>query len=222
VPVPRTAVLTPDLALDPALWGEFVILKPSNLATTSRGMGVRLVRTTRVRYRPPSDYPREHPGRYGPMIVQEFIDTGARISVYRALTLFGEPLYVNLERADAPRPGPGASEAEVERHPMTLQQAPSTNSFVADPDVIAVARAAYAALPEAPLQGCDILRQAGSGALYVLEVNPGGNTWHFSSDHLAADRAANGPELERQRRQQFDAFRTAARVLVERTRREAE
>lgn len=65
------------------------------------------------------------------------------------------------------------------------------------------------------------IRDAMTGALYVLEVNAGGNTWHLSSDQLAQIREANGPEFERRRLEQFDAPRTAARVLAETTRAEA-
>ena len=82
--------------------------------------------------------------------------------------------------------------------------------------MLAIARLAHAAIPEVPLKGCDIIRDAGSGRLYVLEVNPGGNTWHFSSRFLAGIRARNGPDFEAQRIRQFEAFRTAARVLAER------
>lgn len=223
VPVPRTAVLRPGLRLDPAVWGEFVILKPSDLTTSSYGQGIQLIRTERVRFRDPADYPPDHPGRLGPMLVQQFIDTGERVSLYRALTLFGEPLYLTLDRSLRPRVDLAASDGEIERAMVASQAiAEDERMLVGDPDVIAIARAAHAAIPEVPLKGCDILREAGTGRLYVLEVNPGGNTWHFSSSHLAAHRRENGEAFERLRREQFDALRTAARVLVERTRAEAE
>src|SRR4029077_18625323 len=57
VPVPRTAVLTPDLVLDPTVWGEFVIVKPMDLARSSHGHGVQLMRTSRVRFKATSEYP---------------------------------------------------------------------------------------------------------------------------------------------------------------------
>ena len=94
-------------------------------------------------------------------------------------------------------------------------------TFVRPPDVLEVARTAHAAMPEIPLKGCDIMREAGSGRFYVLEVNPGGNTWHFSSRFLADIRRKNGVAFEQERRRQFDAMRTAARVLVEKTLSEA-
>jgi hypothetical protein len=53
-------------------------------------------------------------------------------------------------------------------------------------------------------------------------VNSGGNTWHFSSRYSAALRRSYGADYELQRRQQFDAMRTAARALVARTNAEAE
>lgn len=222
VPVPRTATLTPDLRLDPAVWGDLVILKPSDLDRSSNGLGVQLIRTSRVRFKAPSEYPPDHPGSHGPMLVQQFINTGDRIAVYRILTLFGEPLYIILNRAEERRVDLGAPDEAIENAVVATNVAKREKLFVEDADVIAMARAADAAMPEIPLKGSDIARDAATGALCVLEVNPGGNTWHFSSDVLAAARRANGPEFERRRLEQFDALRTAARVLVDRTRREAE
>lgn len=222
VPVPRTALLTPHLKLDPAAWGEFVVVKPTDLSTSSRGSGIRLVRTRRVRYIAPQNYPPGHPGRCGPMMVQQFIDTGERISLYRVLTLFGEPLYSVLDRGIRPRPPLTAPDEILDRIAIATQTVDTRGELVVEADVLAIARAAHAAIPEVPLKGCDIARDGRTGSLYVLEVNPGGNTWHFSSRYLGRERATNGAAFEQQRIRQFDAFRTAARVLVDRTRAEAE
>ena len=54
----------------------------------------------------------------------------------------------------------------------------------------------------------------------MLEANPGGNTWIFSKGELSA-RLKNALKVERLS-DPFDAFTTAARVLVERTRSEAQ
>lgn len=222
VPVPRTALLTPNLTLDPAEWGDMVVVKPSDLGTSSFGRGIQLMRTDRVRYIPPSQYPEDHPARRGPMIVQQFIDTGDRISLYRVLTLFGEPLYCQLNFGDQPRVSLNATNEEIESAVIATQAVDKEKHFVTDADVLSVARAAYRAIPEAALHGCDVIREQTTGRLFVLEVNPTGNTWHFSSDFLAETRRENGPEFEARRLQQFDAFRTAARILVERTNAEAE
>ncbi|MEJ0012474.1 MAG: hypothetical protein WDM94_07545 [Bauldia sp.] len=222
LPVPRTALLTPDLKLDPADWGEFVILKPTDRKTSSRGAGIALMRTARVAYRAPEEYPAGHPGRVAPMLVQQFIDTGENITVCRVLTFFGEPLYAMVDRAADRRAPLTAPDAEIEATVIASQAAVRHESyFVQEERILALARAAAAVVPEAPLKGIDIVREAASGKLYVLELNMGGNTWHFSSGQQARERALNGREFEMRRHAQFDAFRTAARVLVARTRAEA-
>jgi hypothetical protein len=223
VSVPLTALLTPDLRLDPAEWGEFVILKPTDMFTSSRGFGIQLKRTSQVTYVAPKDYPKGHPGRRGPMLVQQFINTGNHITSYRVLTLFGEPLYAMRDRNPEERASLDAPDAEIETTVIASQKIQGhASAFVSDPDILATARAAHAALPEIPLKGCDILREEATGKLYVLELNCGGNTWHFSSAQQARERAMHGPEFERERRNQFDAFRAAARVLVARTNEEAQ
>jgi hypothetical protein len=221
VRVPRTAVLGPDTRLDPAVWGAFVVIKPADLATASYGAGIRLSRTERVRYRPPAEFPAGSPGRRAPMLVQQFIDSGEYVEVYRVLTLFGEPLYCQRMVSRQPRVALDADDATIESAIIASQALDEVETFVSPADVLGVARSAHAALPDVPLKGCDITRDAKSGLLYVLEVNPGGNTWHFSSAFLAEIRKANGPAFELERRQQFDAMRTAARVLVAKTLQEA-
>ena len=98
------------------------------------------------------------------------------------------------------------------------------HDFPIDPGIIALARAAHNAIPEIPLKGCDVVRDHKTGKPYVLELNCGGNTWHFSSNFNPDQRDTSEAALERRRRRrrQFDAMRTAARVLVARTNSEAE
>jgi glutathione synthase/RimK-type ligase-like ATP-grasp enzyme len=223
VPVPRTAVLTPDLNLDPAEWGELVVLKPTDIPTSSRGKGINLVRTSRVRYKQPEEYPPDHPGRLGPMMVQQYIDTGEKLTGHRVLTFFGEPLCTHFSRSSAARVGPSASDEQIENAIVAMQAGGDRERILTiDEEVIALARRAHAALPEIPLKGCDIIREASSGRLYVLELNSGGNTWHFSSDFATHIRHYHGSEFVLRQRQQFDAMRTAARVLVDRVRSEAD
>ena len=59
---------------------------------------------------------------------------------------------------------------------------PIRREFTRDTDILDLASWTYSALPEIALQGVDILREASSGKLYVLEANPGGNTWIFSKE----------------------------------------
>ena len=224
LPVPTTAVLTPDFVADPRMLGPLVVVKPTDVGTSSRGSGIQLMRTERVRYIAPEDYPDGHPGRLGPMLVQRFVDTGSSVAAYRVLTLFGDPLYCQLSELAVPRVPLDADDAALESASIAIQagSALRRRSFVYHADVVWLARKVHAALPEIPLKGIDILREAGTGRLFVLETNPGGNTWHFSSDFLAATRAAEPPELAQQRLSQLDAFGTAALALARLTRAEAE
>jgi hypothetical protein len=103
------------------------------------------------------------------------------------------------------------------------RQGGGTRELADDADVLELARQTHSALPEAPLQGVDIIREAGSGKLFVLEANPGGNTWTFSKGKMRTRQATLQTALGVERlTDQFDAFTTAAKVLIERTRAEAE
>ncbi len=222
VRVPMSTLLQPDTRLDPAKWGEFVVLKPTDISTSSHGKGIQLMRTARVRYIKPEDYPEDHPGRRGPIVVQQFINSGPRMPHYRVLTLFGEPLYCQLSEAAENRVDLSSTDETIETAPIAMNVLlGKTKTFLYRADVVALARAAYRAVPEAPLQGCDIIRDAATDQLYVLELNPGGNTWHFSSSFQAPLRAIDGAEHEARRRWHLDAFGTAAHVLADVTRREA-
>jgi hypothetical protein len=86
-----------------------------------------------------------------------------------------------------------------------------------DPAVVVFARRVSAAFPDVPLLGIDILRRHGDGELFALEVNAGGNVWHFSSPTWAANRAAF-PAVVEDMYNQFNALDTAARTLIAVTR----
>lgn len=220
LPVLKSAVLTPELTLEDPNWGELVVLKPLALGYSSHGLGVSVQRRARVRYRAPQDYPADHPGRHGPMMVQRFVDSGERPCVYRVLTLFGVPLYAFLIRLDRSRPPLDCPDDELEAAVIASNSGERRRIMIEDEDVLDCARAVYPAIPEVPLQACDIIRDQRSGRLYVLEINAGGNTWQFSS------KAAR-PMIEQMGGahvliDQFGAFDIAARVLAQRVRAEAE
>jgi hypothetical protein len=222
VPVPLSTLLRPGLTLDPAQWGGLVIVKPTDIGSSSHGSGITLMRTERVRYIPPNDYPAGHPGRVAPMMVQRFVDTGEFISVYRVLTLFGQPLYCQFVKSEQQRVSLDADDTALESSVIAIQGITARQrSFTYDADAVALATRAYKAIPEAPLQGCDVIREASTGRVYVLELNPGGNTWHFSSSFMAQRRAATGVKTKENLGEQLDAFATAAHVLAQRTREEA-
>jgi hypothetical protein len=75
LPVPPTAEITRNLELPEEKFGSLVVVKPG-FSESSRGHFITLMRRESVRFQPRESFPADHPGRYGPMLVQRFIDTG--------------------------------------------------------------------------------------------------------------------------------------------------
>jgi hypothetical protein len=229
LPVPPATILKPDTKLDPAVFGDFVILKPFE-GHQSRGEGVQLMRTERVRYMAPEEYPEGHPGRETSMIVQQFIDTGPGVRAYRVLTFFGEPLYAFLGERREQRAPLDASDAEIEASPVASNGGIRNFELVDDPDLLALARKVHDVAPGIPLKGIDFVRDA-EGKLWILEFNGGGNTWAFSSDiglklriGLAETAGAKDDLVKTgvaMLKEQFGAFQLAANILIDKTRQEA-
>jgi hypothetical protein len=216
LPVPVYRVIEPGIRLDPGVFGPFVVVKPGDMFA-SAGRGVELRRTEAVRHLPKAAYPAGHPGRTASMIAQRYIDTGNPAVEHRVLTLFGEPLYAARWHADRERGPLDRPDAALRAARICAGESGFAGfELINDPDILELARRTYRALPDIPLQGVDIVRDQRDGSLYVLEVNPGGNTWHFSSSF-----AGVAAEESVRRKDQFGAFEVAARVLVERTRAEA-
>jgi hypothetical protein len=217
LPVPRTARLLPDLRLDPAIWGDYVIVKP---VAGLRGRNIRLIRTSDVagRFAALTDNARRR------MLVQQFIEhidaENYPISC-RVLTLFGEPLcQVELTWTE-----PRLSLAELAAGPAgriatNAEGAPKQGRLIKIPEILALARRVAAAFPEIPCLGQDIIRQTGTGKLYILETNPSGAIWHLSSATYA-QRPDHTPEHLQAQYTQFNALDVAANQLIARTRAEA-
>jgi hypothetical protein len=90
----------------------------------------------------------------------------------------------------------------------------SRYSLAFDRDVISLAEQAHAAFPDQPLLGTDIVRDADSGALYVIECNPRGDAWLISSVMGRLIEQANGLDFAAQ----FGAIEVAAQALSQETR----
>lgn len=176
LPVPKWVEIVPGTKLDPAVWGPYVVVKPSHGA---RGAFVRITKTGRVRYTAPADYPEEHAGRHSPMLAQHYVHTGRWPRAYRVLTYLGRPLmalqyegrkdFSPLERPDGFRHGQGES--------IIASAKGCTVALAADQDVLDLAVQAHAVLPTIPSLGVDILRDEATGKLHVIEINPSGNSW---------------------------------------------
>jgi hypothetical protein len=178
-----------------------------------------------------SDFPQDHfiHRDHKGFIVQRFIDIGPMIPIYRVLTLFGVPLYCWLAREKVPLPPIAGTDEEIEQLRITNAGSFRERLMCNDTDVHELGRRVGEAFPDIPLLGTDILREEKTGRLFVLECNPGGNTWHFSSKQTAGVRRQMGGmglvgerKAELMGRQmlidQFGAFARAAELLVRKTR----
>lgn len=209
---PRSRLFQWNLELDAELWGPYTVLKPMRPGTMSHG-GIHLLPTAMVGRLAPAQFAPGHPIHHGPMLLQSFIDTGERPTSYRVLTFLGEPLYAMAMVLKEPRPDLYVAPPDILSVAVASNSGPRDRIMTDDPEILAFARRMFQAMPDVPLQGLDILREQGSGRLYAIESNPGGNTWHFSSTLAAKMREemGNGREILLN---QFGALETAARALV--------
>jgi hypothetical protein len=211
LPVPDWTEITPDTALDPAKWGPYVVVKPSR---GKRGAYVWVHRTGRVRFKAPAEYPENHPARDGPMLAQRFIYTGPWPLSYRVLTYFGTPLisYRHEGRRDLPsldgtdglkRAGGGLS--------IVAAAKGGTAMLVDKPEIVELARRVHDVFPTIPSLGIDIVEEKATGRLFILEVNPGGQSWTLTSDAGVAMQAEFGIDFHGQ----FDALDLIADRSIE-------
>lgn len=213
LPVPRWARVAPGVALDAREWGPYVVVKPE---LGRKGAEIFIKKTGRVRYRPPETFGEDHPARKAPLLVQRFVYTGRWPSNYRVVTLFGEPLMSwRCEQSREHRPLESRWDFKaLGGLSVVSNKRDSRYALAAEPDVLALARAAHQAFPEQPLLGTDIVRDADSGELWLLECNPRGDAWLISSDMGRMIERANGIDFAAQ----FGALDVASRVLARETR----
>jgi len=209
-PVPGWFLLDSDrdVAAAARALGKYVVLKPN---VSNRGALVRVTRAGRVRWKPKYD---EHGG----LVVQEFVYTGRWPVSYRVTTLFGEVLFCARCEANHSRsPLEGRWEWQGEGKSVVASSRDSTVTLDSDEAILQVARSAARAFPDIGLLGIDIVRDAETGQVAVLEVNAAGLTWAFTSPVGRAIQRDNNIDFE----SQFNGLRLAARVLAEETRRRA-
>jgi hypothetical protein len=218
ISTPRTAAFQFGMSLPELDWGAYCLLKPVNLDVSSSGRGLYLFRTGRLSGLRPQDLPPDHLAVSQPMIVQSFINTGARFRVYRCLTLFGEVIYQNLAEAPDAHPSLDSADGILEAilpEPPRNRTAPKINT---EPDVMAFATSIQSAFPATPLLGCDIVRDLPSGKLYAIEVNAGGNVWHLSSPRTRDSRTITKTQSYLKT---FNSYDRAALALIRATRKQA-
>ena len=215
VRTPFTSVFRLGRAFDFSKHKPLVVAKPTKMGSMSHGDQVVLLRRERVQEVVPARFPPELTSDAAPIIIQDFVDPGPMARIFRVLVLFGEALFCYRVTAEAPRPNLDAADAELESGRVASNAPGRMIEFVADAEVIEFAKAASRAIWWIPLLGLDLIRESGTGALYVLESNPGGNTWVFSSQMGIETRGlAGGAEGFKK---QFGAWNIAAKALIRAT-----
>jgi hypothetical protein len=212
IPVPDWSLIEPGTSLDPAVWGPYVVVKPT---FGSNGVAIRIRRTGRVRYDAS-----EVATHGGPMLAQRFVYTGPWAVSYRVCSFFGSALYCwRVEQSHAKRRleghwqfGGSAAGGGIQ---IIAPSRTSSYTLVDDPEVIALAERAHRlAFPDYPYLGFDLLRDCETGELSIVEANTGGRVWHLSSRGGISIQRAHAIDFYRQ----FDALDRAADRLVEMTR----
>ena len=209
---PRTEILSAVSSFNPTEWSDYVILKPRR---GNQGKGVKLLRTVDVRAML-EEFSAIAPDRY---LVQPFIDhcENGYPTTYRVLSMFGRVLYCRRNRWGNRRPP--LAEIAADPHGVIAsndtQMGGHVRAICNDSDVIALGERVHEAFPECPLIGVDIIREQQTGRLWVLEANPHGCVWHFSSP------LPTTPEHRRELYAQFNGLDRAADLLIQKTRAEA-
>ncbi len=214
LPVPLTATLTRDLAVDPARWGRYVVAKPAR--SSSGGRSIYLVQTTDLFAR----YAELTLNDTREMVIQPYIDhtENGYLTDYRVLTMLGHVLYAARNWSAVPRRA--LEEIAADREGIIAsndKRFGRLRTLCNDAEIIALGEQAHAAFPQCSVLGVDLVRDAETRKLYIMEVNPAGATWHFSS------MSSKGYPAEHVRNlyAQFGALDKVAQLLIEKTREEA-
>jgi hypothetical protein len=231
ISAPPTQAFRFGMKLDPIVFGEFVVIKPMSLELSSHGKGIQLYRRERLERMARWDFPEDHhihKDRQG-YLVQKFIDTGGRTAWHRVSSLFSAPLYSAYSISAQHIVSLDSPDEVIEGLDITNVIATDRiQEFSTEQDVLNLALRVHDAFPGIPLLGTDILREQKSGSLFVLECNPGGNSWHFSSTGgrewrmlIGGFGKVSAKTADRKAREklicQFGAFDVAAKILAEKT-----
>jgi hypothetical protein len=220
IATPVTARLDEKQDYPEEVWGEFVVLKTLPLKLTSGGEDIRMMRTRRLARLCATGEIWSVLGNRTPRLVQAFVDTGRTPTSWRILTLLGRPLHCVKNMCPVLRPELDADDGEIESSIVATNHHNLPQPFVGsdmrsqefEPEILEFAKRVSQAYPRIPLQGIDAVRDVNTGKLYALEINGGGNTWHFSSPRAAKSRAEG---LTREIRiSQFNAWKVAAEALI--------
>ena len=205
---PTTNLYNPNMDL--SAFNDHVILKPFYAELQSSGHGLYVISKDALI--------KERKTFNTPYIIQQFIDSGNKPSIFRATMFLGEVLYICkingvVEKLDGIIP--------ENFHNKCRPPAIDVHEFEHYPDVYYFAKKITEAFPDSPILGVDIIKDHKTNELYVLEVNAGGNVWHFSSKSEANKNKLH-PHHIYHKLNQYNAFNTAADALIRATKKYAE
>ncbi len=212
LPVPPWTRLEPKAEVDPTVFGEFLIIKPSE-PVSSKGWGVTLIRTSGFR---------EFRDRYAPEfrstdrsspIVQKFIPTGPTPRHFRVMAFLARVILCGYYKSSKATPLYAPS-MELKLTQNVASNAGEIQRYLQkDAEMMDLAKG-VARVFESPVIGGDYVRCEETGKAYVLEANSG-NTWTFSNELNRSTLEAFGYEAARE---QFDLYSTVADAIVEHAR----
>jgi hypothetical protein len=208
--IPRAKPYQLGETVDPGEWGEYVILKPTH---DSLGRGVVLIQTSELKKISIDTIPVNHPLGKVSYILQEFIDPGPLMPGYRVMSLMGQPLLSYCWDNVTPAQLPNSFDDSFSRFLFAAAENERVRKLVIEEDIIEFAQQVFEVHADLPLQGIDIIRDAQTKQLYVLENNSGGNVWSFSMSDSNPYRSFGRKAMVTQ----FMAFDRAAEILVRKT-----
>ena len=174
LPYPKSRHISKLEDLEDIDLGERFVIKPN-----AGGQGKDVVLVTAAACK---DVVRSKFGENGlDLVAQQLINTGPRPTSYRVFTVLGEAVYCvkyELRTADVEK-----SIAEANFAPIAANSKSDRYMELADdPDIIELGERVHRRFPMMPNLGHDIVRDVDTQALYILEMNSGGWTWHLSSN----------------------------------------
>jgi glutathione synthase/RimK-type ligase-like ATP-grasp enzyme len=208
VPVPEWTALDRGKRFDPAFWGDYVVVKPE-ISSGARGVTIVDTRLLNDAGAKVEQYKRERASFIAQKLVFNPVYGKIRIQM-----LFDEVLFAR--RFCFPKDaGLRTPHDLVNNQHLFLTENTSAEHYDSA-EVFGLAKRCYESFDGVALLALDVLLDE-SGRPFFIETNPGGNTWHFSSEIVGRALRARGVFLERQ----FGAFERAGEVLARRALEEA-
>jgi hypothetical protein len=200
------------MSVDSDLYGDWIVLKPKRFQST--GKDINMLPRQSLSSLKPSDFPNDHFIHCDDYYVQRFVKTGSNPFHYRAMIFCGEILYSSTNKSYSTYPD---LTTDI---PTLLNTTIASNivgnrerKIVKDERKNRFALKVAKAFPQFPILGVDIVEDEETKELYVMEINAGGNVWHFSSQ-IVRNMPEHTHEQTEQMLNQYKALDTAAKALL--------